>query len=237
MNKINRNQRCEDTIRQILAEGDRPKLLLHVCCAPCASAVIERLEVAFDLTLFFYNPNITDVAEFSYRYRELERFVAERSGADIPIIAPEYDPMEFFSISKGLEAVSEGGARCMRCFEQRLARTADAAFEGGFEYFTTTLSVSPYKNAEALCRIGAEEAARVGVKYLESDFKKKGGYLRSIELSEKYGLYRQSYCGCAYSKAQSESRRAERKIELSTHAGLNEEQNGHERRGSNGIGT
>ena len=207
MNKINHQIACDKLISRLTSTGERPSLLLHVCCAPCSSSVIEYLERAFDITLFFYNPNITDFSEFAYRGDELSRFISERPGDDIPILTPEYDNTEFFAIAAGLENEPEGGARCERCFRLRLRRTAVEARRRGIEYFTSTLSVSPYKNAGLLCRIGAEIASEEGLKYLESDFKKHGGYLRSIELSSAYGLYRQNYCGCRYSKAEADDKR------------------------------
>ena len=207
MNKINHQIACDKLISHLTSTGKRPSLLLHVCCAPCSSSVIEYLDQAFDITLFFYNPNITDFSEFAYRGDELSRFISERPGDDIPILTPEYDNTEFFTIAAGFENEPEGGARCERCFRLRLRRTAVEARRRGIEYFTSTLSVSPYKNADLLCRIGAEIASEEGVKYLESDFKKHGGYLRSIELSSAYGPYRQNYCGCRYSKAEADDRR------------------------------
>ena len=191
----------------LAAEGKHPRLLLHVCCAPCSSYVIEYLEKVFDITLFFYNPNITEFDEFAYRHDELSRFIAERPGEELSILTPPYEASEFFDAVRGYESEPEGGARCEQCFRLRLSRTAAAARERGFEYFTTTLSVSPYKNSDILSRIGAEVASKEGVRYLESDFKKRGGYLRSIELSSVYGLYRQDYCGCVYSKNEAQARR------------------------------
>lgn len=210
MQKINYGLICEKTLAELARREKRPSLLLHVCCAPCSSYVIEYLEPYFDITLFFYNPNITEKAEFDYRLCELERFVRERADESLPVIVPEYLPNEFFSAVSGLENEKEGGARCAVCYEQRLRGTAEYAERLGFEYFTTTLSVSPYKNAAALCEIGTALAEQHSVKYLVSDFKKKGGYLRSIELSEKYGLYRQNYCGCVFSAREAEQRRRAR---------------------------
>ncbi len=207
MNKANYGIICDKTVEALRASGQRPRLLLHVCCAPCASAVIEYLEKYFDLTLFFYNPNIATYDEFSYRLKELERFVLERGGEKYEIITPKYDPAEFNAISEGLEDLPEGGSRCSECYSLRLLKSAEYAKDNNFEYFTTTLSVSPYKNPDKLCTLGTAIEKVYGVKYLVSDFKKKNGYLRSIELSNKYSLYRQSYCGCIYSKIASEKRR------------------------------
>lgn len=211
MNKTNYGLICESLIREAdgrLREGrGRPKLLLHVCCAPCSSYCLEYLEAHFDITLFFYNPNITEHDEFDHRQRELERFVAERGGERFPIIFPEYDPGEFFDAVRGLENVPEGGERCFRCYALRLEAAARAALEGHFDYFTTTLSVSPYKRSERLNLIGSELEKKFGVSYLYSDFKKKGGCARSIELSGKFNLYRQDYCGCVFSKNEAIRRR------------------------------
>ena len=208
MSKINYGLLCEGILKDIESSGLKPKLLLHVCCAPCSSYVIEYLEKYFDITLFFYNPNITDAEEFYYRLSELQRFVEERGGPIYRIITPEYDPEEFYSISSGLEGEREGGARCFECYRIRLRMTAVEAEKHGFDYFTTTLSVSPYKNAAKLCEIGLSLEEELGVKYLVSDFKKKNGYLRSIELSSVYSLYRQDYCGCVFSKRESTERKA-----------------------------
>lgn len=212
MNKINYGAICDKTLSDIEKSGKRPSLLLHVCCAPCSSYVIEYLERYFDLTLYFYNPNISDIAEFAYRLNELERFVTERVGENFPIITPKYDPDEFYAAVRGLENIPEGGSRCFVCYEQRLRKTAEAAKKMGMEYFTTTLSVSPYKNTNKLCEIGSALEKETGVKYLLSDFKKHNGYLRSIELSSIYGLYRQSFCGCSFSEAEAEARRKAREI-------------------------
>lgn len=198
--KINYYLACEREIKR--NEGRLPRLLLHSCCAPCSSAVLEYLSPHFDITLFYYNPNITPAEEYRKRVAELHRLV---EAADYPnpvrIVEGRYDSGEFFAIARGLEDLPEGGERCAKCYRLRLEETAKVAAEGGFEYFTTTLSVSPYKNAQKLNAIGAELSAEYGVKYLLSDFKKKDGYRRSIELSAQYGLYRQNYCGCEFSAA------------------------------------
>lgn len=189
--------------------GVRPTLLLHACCAPCSSYVLEYIARYFDITLFYYNPNISPREEFSYRLGELERFVGA-AGYSSPVEAPEYDADEFFSRVRGLENLPEGGERCRVCYDLRLRRTAQAAADRGFDYFTTTLSISPYKNAEWLNGIGGQLEEEYGVKYLYSDFKKNNGYKRSIELSREYGLYRQDYCGCVFSKSEAEKRKAEK---------------------------
>lgn len=207
MNKINYGLECDKILDGIKKTDKRPTLLLHACCAPCSSYVIEYLEKHFDLTLYFYNPNITDTVEFAYRLNELERFVCERPGEDIKIIAPEASSREFYDAVRGFEDIPEGGERCFRCYRLRLEKTAEAAARGGYDFFCTTLSISPYKNSDMLCRIGLELEQRYGVRYLPSDFKKHGGYLRSIELSSIYSLYRQNYCGCGFSKNEAEKRR------------------------------
>lgn len=208
MNRINYGALCDEIIAEASKSPTKKKLLLHVCCAPCSSSVLEYLEPHFDISLFFYNPNITGKEEFYYRLSELQRFVDDRGGSVFDIITPNYDPDEFFSISKGFEEAPEGGARCMRCYELRLRRTAEEASKNGFDYFTTTLSVSPYKNAAALNKLGLSLEEEYSVRYLVSDFKKKNGYLRSIELSSVYDLYRQDYCGCIYSEREAQRRRA-----------------------------
>lgn len=196
----------ENTLKRIKEEGTRPTLLLHACCAPCSSYVLEYLSEFFDITLYYHNPNIYPEEEFSFRLAELGRFVNE-AGYSIPIQHPEYDSREFFDAVRGMESLAEGGDRCRVCYELRLRKSAQAAKDGGFDYFTTTLSISPYKNAQWLNEIGTSLEAEYGVKYLYSDFKKKNGYKRSIELSGEYGLYRQDYCGCVYSKTEAEKRK------------------------------
>ena len=204
--KPNFSLMLEQTIKGL--GGKRPRLLLHACCAPCSSYVLEYLSELFDITLFFYNPNISPKEEYDFRADELRRLVS-LMGLDtkVSIICEEYDATPFDSMAKGKEELAEGGARCADCYRLRLSRAAQVAAEGGFDYVTTTLSISPYKNATWLNTIGAEEADKYGVKYLFSDFKKKNGYKRSCELSEKYDLYRQDYCGCIYSKIQSERKK------------------------------
>lgn len=186
--------------------GVKPTLLLHACCAPCSSGVLPVLAEDFKITLFFHNPNISPESEYNYRLEELKRLVGEMGYSDIEIVEPEYKEEEFLAIAKGREDLPEGGARCKDCYRLRLSATAEYAKEKGFDYFTTTLTVSPYKNAEYLNEIGRELSDEYGVKYLLSDFKKKEGYKRSCENSKKYGLYRQIYCGCVYSKVKAEER-------------------------------
>ncbi len=192
------------------AEGleKKPRLLLHACCAPCSSAVLEEVCRAFEVTLFFYNPNIFPEKEFVFRLRELDRLVRETGREEIEIVAPDYCNDEFEAVIKGFEENPEGGERCRRCYRLRLERAVSFAAEQGFDYVTTTLSVSPHKNARWLNEIGMELGEKYGIKYLCSDFKKNDGYKRSCELSREMGLYRQDYCGCVYSKAEAEKRKA-----------------------------
>ncbi len=199
----------ENTINENKKAGLRPTLLLHACCAPCSSYVLEYLSEHFDITLLFYNPNISPKEEYDFRAKELQRLIGEMPlPSEIKIIVEDYAPEEFYKMAKGLEGLSEGGERCKKCYELRLSKTANIAKELGFDYFTTTLSISPYKNAEWLNTIGERLANTVGIKYLLSDFKKKNGYKRSCELSEQYSLYRQNYCGCEFSKRAAESKQA-----------------------------
>lgn len=209
--KINYSLMLENTIKLIEKDGTRPTLLLHACCAPCSSYVLEYLSKVFDITLLFYNPNISPEEEYIFRENELRRLIGEMPlPSGISVISQKYDPDEFYSISNGLEDLAEGGERCKKCYRLRLSRAAKIASEGGFDYFTTTLSISPYKNAEWLNTIGSEEGALYNVRYLFSDFKKKNGYKRSCELSEQYGLYRQNYCGCEFSKKAAEEKNKEK---------------------------
>ncbi len=203
--KKNYSLMTEEVIQKITADGKRPSLLLHACCAPCSSYVLEYLSRYFDITLYYYNPNISPEKEFVYRLDELRRLVDE-SNTDAKIVAGEYEPEKFFEIAKGRESEPEGGERCFLCYRLRLYKSGNFALKNNFDYFTTTLSISPYKNAEKLNEIGQEISQQLGVAYLYSDFKKKNGYKRSIELSKQYGLYRQDYCGCIYSKLEAKQR-------------------------------
>lgn len=208
MNTRNYQKELDALIETNAAAGERPSLLLHVCCAPCASYVLEYLYAHFKITVAYYNPNITDEDEYRHRYAELRRYVAARNMDEIRFADVEYCPDDFFAIAKGHEADREGGARCSLCFSQRLSYAAKLAKEGGFRYFATTLTISPLKNAEVLNAIGMKAGEAVGVEYLPSDFKKKNGYKRSIELCREYNLYRQNYCGCVFSQKEAESREA-----------------------------
>lgn len=203
--KQNYQLMLDKKIEELSEAGARPSLLLHACCAPCSSYVLEYLSQYFSITLFFFNPNISSSAEYDTRYRELVRLVSEM-GLGIEVVNGDYEPDRFFGIARGLEHLPEGGERCRKCYALRLEDTARVAAAGGFDYFTTTLSISPHKNAEWLNDIGKEMASKYGCEYLYSDFKKRGGYLRSCQLSEQYGLYRQDFCGCVYSKAQRDKR-------------------------------
>jgi len=179
--------------------GERPSLLLHACCAPCASHELTFLPDAFDVTVFYYNPNITEDEERQKRYLELERLISEMC-PQVGLIEGEGDGEKFLAVAKGLESAPEGGLRCARCFRLRLEETARRAAEEGYDYFATTLTLSPLKNPMLINEIGEKLAEQYGVKYLASDFKKDGGYQHSIELSKQYDLYRQNYCGCTFSK-------------------------------------
>ena len=199
--KQNWGKLFDEKLAELRKSGERPRLLLHACCAPCSSHCLEVLAECFDITVFFYNPNISPEKEFAFRLSELNRFLKDADYPDVSVLAPPYDPAPFLELARGLESLPEGGERCRRCYELRLRRTAEAAKEGGFDLFTTTLSISPYKNAEWLNEIGA------ALSY--SDFKKKNGYKRSVELSRAFCLYRQNYCGCAFSQAERDRKRAE----------------------------
>ena len=180
-----------------------PSLLLHACCAPCSSACLEYLNGNFDMTVFYYNPNISPESEFQKRLSEEKRLVSEMPlSKEIKVIEGEYNYADFLEAVKGLEDVPEGGERCFACYRLRLEKTAELAKEQGFDYFCTTLSISPLKNSQKINEIGEAVAEKYGVKWLPSDFKKKEGYKRSIELSRQYGLYRQNFCGCVFSKKE-----------------------------------
>ena len=188
--------------------GETPSLFLHACCAPCSSYVLEYLSEYFKITLFYYNPNISPEEEYRKRIAEVRRLIAELPVKnEVRFQEGKYDPETFFALAKGHEAEPEGGERCALCYELRLREAAQLARAGGFDYFTTTLSISPYKNAQKLNEIGAALEREYGVSYLHSDFKKRNGYHRSIELSAQYHLYRQNYCGCVFSKAEAERTR------------------------------
>ncbi|WP_138160548.1 epoxyqueuosine reductase QueH [Peptoniphilus catoniae] len=202
MNRINYNLEMKKIIDSL--DGKKPKLLLHSCCAPCSSAVLEKLKEIFDISIFYYNPNLDSKDEFIRRSDEQKR-LAEELGIK-KVIVEDYKPEDYYLKIKGHENDKEGGPRCFLCFELRLEKTAELAKKFDFDYFTTTLSISPYKNAQALNEIGEKLGKKHGVNYLYSDFKKENGYKRSIELSKLYKLYRQNYCGCEFSKKEAELR-------------------------------
>ena len=202
MNKRNYQKELDRLIGQYQKEGRTPSALLHVCCAPCSSYCLEYLSEYFDITVYYYNPNITKPEEYAYRLSEEKRYIALRTDFRHPVgmTESEYDPKVFFEAVKGLEKEPEGGARCEKCFRLRLEASAKKAKELGVDCFTTTLTISPLKNAALLNEIGEEMGERYGVMWLPSDFKKKEGYKRSIVLSREYDLYRQNYCGCVFSR-------------------------------------
>lgn len=197
---MNYNLECEKILNSIDLKH-KPTLLLHSCCAPCSSAVLERISKYFSITILFYNPNITDYEEYLKRKEELKRLIKDVN-YQIEIMDCDYDKEKFIEMALGLEDKKEGDIRCYKCYKLRLEKTAMLAKENNFDYFTTTLSISPYKNSKWLNEIGEELANKYNINYLYADFKKKNGYKRSIELSNIYHLYRQDYCGCIYSKVE-----------------------------------
>ena len=198
----------EKQINEIKNGDKKPRLLLQACCCPCSSYCLELLAGVFDITVYFYNPNIDDEEEYTKRLNELLRFTKTADFAlDVKVVDGIYGPEEFFEMAKGMEDLPERGERCYKCYELRMKKTAEYAVLNGFDYFSTTLSISPYKNAQWINEIGTKlETEMEGkVKFLYSDFKKKNGYKRSIELSKEYDLYRQNYCGCKFSKRDTSS--------------------------------
>ena len=198
---VNYQKELEKLIDTLQEKGKVPRLFLHCCCAPCSSYVLEYLSQYFSITAFFYNPNISPKEEYEKRAEEIKRLIGKMTFVH-PVTFQEgqYCPEKFFVMAKGLEDVPEGGERCFRCYRMRMEETVRLAKEGGYDYFTTTLSISPLKNAAMINEIGQELAGTYQVSHLPSDFKKKNGYKRSIELSAEYNLYRQNYCGCVFSK-------------------------------------
>lgn len=197
---MNYQKELEKIIDENQKNNTLPSLLLHACCAPCSSYCLEYLAKFFRITVFFYNPNIYPESEYTVRVKEIIRYINEKETENpVSFIEGNFDPKEFYSAVKGFESCPEGGERCFLCYRLRLTETAKKARELGFEYFTTTLTISPLKNAQKINEIGEEIAGEYGIKHLPSDFKKKNGYKRSIELSREFGLYRQNYCGCVYS--------------------------------------
>ena len=225
MNKENYAKELDQMISTFQKEDKVPKLLLHACCAPCSSYCLEFLREYFDVTVFFYNPNITEAAEYHKRVAEEKRLIeaynrqvemqdfagmhSDKNARRIEMLEGSYVPGDYTEAVRGLEACQEGGDRCIKCYALRLEETAKVAKKGNFDFFTTTLTISPLKNADKLNRIGKEMAQKYDVQFLPSDFKKKEGYKRSIELSHKFDLYRQDFCGCGYSKAERERQKQE----------------------------
>lgn len=213
MNKRNYQKELDKILERQTQDGKTPRLFLHSCCAPCSSYVMEYLRTYFFITVFYYNPNITASSEYLHRVEEEKRLIRiyneEGIGNPIDILEGEYRPELFWEMAKGLEDCPEGGERCFRCFRLRLEETARQAAARGADYFATTLTISPMKDAQKLNEIGEELAGEYAVRWLPSDFKKRNGYKRSVELSAKYDLYRQDFCGCAYSRAERERQRCE----------------------------
>lgn len=201
----------EQLIQKLQQEGKVPRLLLHACCAPCSSAVLEYLSQYFAITLLYYNPNIAPLEEYKKREAELRRLVSQMKFTHpVELLLCQYDGQAFVQAARGLEGEPEGGKRCEACFRLRLRYAAQEAARLRFDYYTTTLSISPMKNAPLLNQLGEEIGREFGVAHLPSDFKKKDGYKRSVQLSKEYDLYRQDYCGCAFSKAQRQREKEER---------------------------
>lgn len=214
MNQVNYQKELEKLLDRLQSagRGSAPALFLHSCCAPCSSYVLEYLRTYFRITVFYFNPNISMAEEYQKRVAEQRRLIdaynEEGSGDQglrgypISVVEGDYVPGRFFQMAKGLETCPEGGERCFKCFDLRLRETALRGAEGGFDYFATTLTISPLKNAQKINEIGQALSQEYGIAWLPSDFKKKDGYKRSIALSAQYGLYRQDYCGCTYSRRQ-----------------------------------
>lgn len=202
--KINYDLAMENQLQEIKKSENKPRLLLHSCCAPCSSAILEFLQEYFEITVYFFNPNITFEEEYLKRLEEQKEYHKKR-GYRINVVEGEYNPeIDFFQKVKGLENEREGGKRCHQCYNLRLEETAKKAQELGYDYFTTVLSISPMKNAQWINEIGEELGKKYDIKFLNGDFKKKSRYLRSIEISKEYELYRQDYCGCIFSKVERE---------------------------------
>lgn len=211
MTKRNYQKELDAVIEQVTKEGRVPSLLLHSCCGPCSSYVLEYLSRYFAITVFYYNPNIYPPEEYEHRVKEQQRFIAECT-FDHPVqfVVGDYEPERFYDAVRTLEDCPEGGERCFVCYRLRLAEAAKLADELGCDYFTTTLSISPHKNAAKLNEIGEELAGITKARHLPSDFKKRGGYKRSVELSAEHGMYRQDYCGCVFSKRERERQQQEK---------------------------
>lgn len=200
LQKVNYQKELDKLLKKLEAEREVPSLFLHSCCAPCSSYVLEYLSEYFKITVFYYNPNIYPESEYTKRILEQQNLIRAMNFRNpVSFLAGKYEKEKFYAMASGMEDLKEGGARCMKCYELRLRETAVQAAAGGFDFFTTTLSISPMKNAQKLNEIGNRIGVEYGVRYLVSDFKKKNGYKRSIELSKEYSLYRQDYCGCEFS--------------------------------------
>lgn len=200
--KVNYQKKLDILLEQLKKEEKVPKLLLHSCCAPCSSYVLEYLSEYFEITVFYYNPNIFPEREYDKRILEQQDLILDMTlKHPVSFIAGSYDKEKFLEMAAGMEHLKEGGERCFCCYKLRMDEAARLAVKNGFDYFTTTLSISPLKNAEKLNEIGRKLEKEYGITYLQSDFKKKNGYKRSIELSKQYDLYRQDYCGCEFSYA------------------------------------
>jgi len=212
-NKINFQKKLEETIKNLEQREEIPRLLLHSCCAPCSSYVLEYLSNYFSITLFYYNPNISEEEEYQRRVLE-QKTLIEKLPVKHPIsfLEGRHEPKVFFDKTKGLWDLPEGGKRCFQCYELRLRESAKVAKEKGFDFFTTTLSISPMKNAQKLNELGKMLEEEYDIAYLYSDFKKKNGYLRSTQLSKEYHLYRQDYCGCIFSKREAKERKEKQNI-------------------------
>lgn len=209
MNKINYQRELDKLIAEFEKEGRVPSLLLHSCCGPCSSYCIEYLSQYFNITVFYYNPNIYPDEEYYHRVKEQQRFISQFPAKyKVSFIEGDFDTDRFYEIAKGLENEPEKGARCHKCYDLRLRRTAEVALEKGFDFFTTTLTISPMKDSQILNEIGLAIADEIGVKWLPSDFKKREGYKRSTELSREYNMYRQDYCGCVYSYRDRQQQKA-----------------------------
>lgn len=211
MNKQNYHLKMLQMIEESCSGKKVPRLLLHSCCAPCSSYCLELLSQYFEVTVFYYNPNIFPPEEYVMRVEEQDRFIKEFPAKyPISFVEGRYDTNRFYEMAKGMEQLKEGGERCFACYELRLRESAEYAKAHGFDFFTTTLSISPLKNAQKLNEIGAKLENDYGVRYLYSDFKKQNGYKRSTEISNEYEMYRQYYCGCVYSKKQRDEEIARR---------------------------
>lgn len=206
MIKINYQQRLDQTISALTKKGDVPTLLLHSCCGPCSTYVLEYLSAYFRIHVLYYNPNIYPEEEYYFREQEQKKLIDTlQTVHPVTFLAAKYQPEAYYEAVKGHEEDPEGGERCALCFALRLREAAQAAKEHGFDYFTTTLSISPHKDAQLLNQIGERIGEEEGVAYLYADFKKKGGFLRSVELTKEYGMYRQDYCGCVFSRRDSQT--------------------------------